>query len=65
MSFETHISGIPCLIQVHSYVPPDPHKDQGLEFDFDVLDRRGRKAPWLARKMTAEDVQRIEEEWAT
>jgi hypothetical protein len=30
--------------------------------EFDVLDRKGYKAPWLERKMTLADKQRIDEE---
>jgi len=32
------------------------------DMDFTVLDRKGYKAPWLERKMTSEDVIRIQEE---
>ena len=32
------------------------------EVDFTVCDRRGRPAPWLERKMSDKDTQRIKEE---
>lgn len=32
------------------------------EVEFDVLDRRGRPAPWLERKLTDADRERIEYE---
>ena len=32
------------------------------EIEFTVLDRRGREAPWLTRKLTPDDVERIETE---
>jgi hypothetical protein len=32
------------------------------EIDFDVLDRRGRPAPWIERKMDDADTRAIEQE---
>lgn len=52
------IQGIPCAVEVtHYYVT---HEDWD-PIEFKVLDRRGRPAPWLERKMTDEDVAKIEE----
>jgi hypothetical protein len=34
------------------------------ESEWDVLDRRGRPAAWLERKLTDDDRQRIEQEIA-
>ena len=73
MIFDSHIQGIPCQIEVTSYAPTvnsnrsadpldDPY-DPG-EFEFEVLDRRGRKAGWLADKLTESDRSRIEDEHA-
>ena len=61
--FDTRIAGIPCQIGVtyFHYQPPwrgsahtcDSDWDYyGYhELEYDVLDRRGRKAEWLERKM--------------
>ena len=72
MIFDSHIAGIPCQIEVTTYRPPerkivtcttiDP-PDPG-EVEYEVLDRKGYPAEWLARKMTREDEQRIEDECA-
>lgn len=68
----TRISGIPCQVEVtHFYkyrhanfrgtpdrwTPPEPE-----EISFQVLDRRGRPAPWLEEKLTEDDRVRIERE---
>lgn len=67
----SHIAGIPCQIEVTHFVvqpPLGPNCDSDwdcygyTEIEFEVLDRRGRSAPWLARKMTPQDVERIEAE---
>ena len=61
MQFESRIAGIPCIIDVTSltvvsgegYGAPSEIDARGwVESEFDVLDRRGRPAPWLARKLT-------------
>lgn len=44
------ISGIPCIIQAN---------DDGLE----VLDRKGYRAEWLARKATSQEWAQIEAMW--
>ena len=69
---ETRVAGIPCIIGVsyynrvegsHSYHAASDWDYHGYtEADWDVLDRRGRKAPWLAKKLTAKDESRIESE---
>ena len=58
------VRGIPCLIRVtdYSYQRSD-HRctDSDVDYhgfedvDFEVLDQRGRPAPWLERKMSASD----------
>lgn len=68
---ETHVAGIPCIIGVVDY-----HHEKGsysyhaasdldyygyTESDWEVLDRRGYKAAWLANKMADDDASRIEE----
>ena len=53
----TQISGIPCQINVTHWEPPAPG-----DYEWEVLDRNGRRAPWLTRKLTPEDKARIETE---
>ena len=71
---ESMVSGIPCLIGVtefssvrgsYSYNAPSDMDYYGYsESEWDVLDRRGRPAAWLERKLTDNDRQRIEHEIA-
>jgi hypothetical protein len=59
--FDSRVAGIPCQIGVVNYerhAPMSAHKAHSdLEFygysevDYVVLDRRGRPAPWLQRKV--------------
>lgn len=76
---ETHIAGIPCQVEVtHFFVqkPLGPNCDSDWDcygyanIEFDVLDRKGYRAPWLEKKMSQADRERIEiqileahEEW--
>jgi hypothetical protein len=72
INMETRIAGIPCQIRVDyfyisegSYSPRAETPDEyygGQEIEFTVLDRKGYKASWLARKMTDEDTARIQNE---
>jgi len=69
---KTYIDGIPCLIDytiVGKYSPaktdttPDHcYPAEYPDIDFIVCDLRWRPAPWLERKMTHDDIQRIETE---
>lgn len=68
-NIESTVAGIPCLVQIdHVFIqrPLGPSADSDLdcygyaEVEFTVLDRRGRPAPWLEKKMTASDKARIE-----
>lgn len=68
---ETRIAGIPCVINVTqaSYTKPDystwaSDLDYygGWELCWEICDRRGRPAPWLERKATDHDINRIEQE---
>ena len=64
----THIAGIPCRIQYNLFpairgareggVPMEPDTQAGFEIT-EVLDAHGRPAPWLKRKMTPQDEDRI------
>jgi len=67
--FNSRICGIPCQIKVTSYSPAvagrtwgryeDCYPDEPEEFDFDVYDRRGRRAKWLERKIRDEDFDKV------
>ena len=69
---ETTIAGIPCLIGVthyecvrgsYSYNAVSDMDYYGYsEAEWDVLDRKGYKAAWLERKLTARDHDRINAE---
>jgi hypothetical protein len=68
---ETTVSGIPCLVRptrVFVQKPMGPSADSDWDcygysqIYFDVLDRRGRPAPWLERKLTGKEISRIENE---
>jgi len=72
VNLSSTVSGIPCLIQVdrclvvkgsYSYNAPSDWDYYGYqEIEFTVLDRKGYPAPWLERKMTDDDTDRIESE---
>jgi len=59
----TVLGGLPCIARVHSYIPIIPatwhHPEEGGEVDFELLDRRGRQAGWLEKRLTAKERERI------
>jgi len=66
-----HIDGIPCQIEVTSYSPGAPmvitgwgfgdaEPEEPEEIEWVVLDRRGRRAEWLERKMIDDDQRDID-----
>lgn len=68
---ETRVSGIPCRIGVESYFKQAPDRGSWesdwdyhgyVQADWQILDRNGRPAAWLERKLTAGDEDRIEAE---
>jgi hypothetical protein len=67
---ETRVAGIPCIIGVEDYQEGNGNKwcDSDVDYygysEWVVCDRRGRPAPWLERKMTGKDTDRIESEIA-
>lgn len=71
---ESRVAGIPCMIGVshfdcvrgsYSYNAASDMDYYGYsESEWDVLDRRGRPAAWLERKLTDDDRKRIEQEIA-
>jgi len=73
MEIETRVAGIPCWARLTHYHPGDPGRTYGppedcwppepAEMDWTILDGRGRPAPWLERKMTDQDVDRISDQF--
>ena len=67
---ETRVAGIPCIIGVEEYQPGSYDKwcDSDVDYygysEWEVLDSRGRPAPWLARKLTDKITREIESEIA-
>jgi hypothetical protein len=57
----TRIAGIPCKVGVIRLIR-EPFL--APEADFRVMDRRGRLAPWLNKKLTEGDYERISVEIA-
>lgn len=55
---ESRVAGIPCLIGITDYAAPDRSASGSTDFcgysEWVVLDTRGRPAPWLERKLTAQ-----------
>ncbi len=71
MRFKTRVLGIPATVEVTYYEAPyngewghiDNWEESKPEYiEFDILDGRGRLAPWLEAKMTDEDFQRVQKE---
>ena len=73
MIFQTKVNGIPCQCRVNHYEAAVPMKVYGPgmadaspaeeeEFDYDILDRRGRRATWLDKYVTDAVHSRIAEE---
>lgn len=70
--FSTHVAGIPCRVKVVEYEPADPgyfrgHPDSWEPGDpgeivLEILDRRGKPAKWLERKLDAGGWERLREE---
>lgn len=68
--FETRVCGIPCIVRVLSWEPYLPAKvygppeycypAEGGYGEWEILDSRGRPAPWLEQKMTDADRRKIE-----
>jgi len=68
---EHRVCGIPCIIGVTDYdgyspaytsgPPENCSPAEGGTGDFEILDRRGYRAKWLEKKMTAQDEDAIQE----
>ena len=75
MIFDTKVAGIPCQCKVTHYLsgkpayiegpPENAEEAEPEEFEYVILDRRGRPAPWLQRKVTPADDERLLEEFHT
>ena len=74
MEFRTKIANIPCKCRVIHYSPYKPMRVFGTgmgdatpsepeEFYYQILDRKGYPAAWLAKKLTSEDDSRLLEEY--
>lgn len=69
---DTRIAGIPARIGVVEFcnTPGDIRADNpydyygGIDTEYDILDTRGRPAPWLERKLSGEDRDELEREIA-
>ena len=69
---ETAVAGIPCIIAVTDYEPyvpafisgppEDCYPSEGGYGDYVLLDRRGRRAEWLERKITDRIDREIQQE---
>lgn len=59
LTFTTRAAGIPCQVEVLDYsrVP-----DEGTQFEYRLLDHRGREARWLEKRLNAKQRARLEEE---
>lgn len=68
--FESHVAGIPCIIAITGYYRGSPAvysgpmagPEESPEAEWRVLDRRGYLAPWLEKKLSSSDEERINEE---
>lgn len=68
-TIQTRLAGIPCQIAVsnfhsikgsYSYNAPSDLDYYGfVEYDYQVLDRRGRPAAWLERKVSTDEIDDI------
>lgn len=75
IEFNSRVAGIPCIIRIlhaepfragfFSGPPERCYPDEGGLIVWEVLDRRGRPAPWLERKATQAEADNIEKDaWA-
>lgn len=74
MIFETRVHNIPCQCEVTGYLKALPMRITGTgfgdceppepeEFEFILLDRKGRPAAWLEKYLTVDDEIRLLEEY--
>lgn len=75
MKFDTRVAGIPCQCEVTHYLAGVPARVTGPwedcypaeaeEFEYRILTMRGKVAPWLQKKITPADDERLREEYLT
>lgn len=74
MIFDTKIAGIPCQCKITFFSPyrpmkiygpgmGDAHPPEYEELSFQILDQKGYPAPWLEKKITPKDQERLREEF--
>ena len=73
MIFQTKVNGIPCQCKVMYYRkgspaiiradPGDSYPPEPAEFEFQLLDRRGRVAQWLEKYLTPDVEERLYNEY--
>jgi hypothetical protein len=71
VEIEGTVCGIPCIIAVTDYEgytpayvsgpPENCYPSEGGTGDFEILDRKGYRAKWLERKLTANEERHIQE----
>jgi hypothetical protein len=69
-TFSYRVCGIPCLVNVIDWEPYDPgqlsgppdrcYPPEGGWAEFELLDKGGRRAEWLERKMKPQDREDVE-----
>jgi len=74
-TFQSTVAGIPCLVQVRTYIVVPPYSGSPYncpsdldyygytEFEYRILDRKGYPAPWLENKLTESDDDRLLNEY--
>jgi hypothetical protein len=70
---DTRVQGIPCHAELLHYSPGSPgyisgppescYESEQEEWEYRILDRRGRPAPWLEAKVTDDDREQIESDF--
>lgn len=73
MIFDTKVAGIPCQCKVTHYRAgksaylsgpmEDAREAEPEEFEYEILDSKGKLAPWLSKKLTEADTERLLEEF--
>lgn len=68
----TYICGIPCIVRINHWEPfiegrytgpyENSYPSEGGYGEYEILDRRGRRAEWLANKMSMSDEDKLQEE---